>query len=158
MTEKNTDLTRITPAPPIPPNADCRENTGPARRSGAVGRRVWGALGLAAFGLGAVGAALPVLPTTPFILVAAFCFARSSARLDAWFHGTALYRVVFSGYMERRAMSVRAKLSLLVPVSVLMALGVYFTGGIPVLRAVVAVVWAAHIVYFGFAVKTERRA
>ncbi len=156
MTEKSTDLTRITPVSPIPPNADLRESAERGRRSGAVGRRVWGALGLAAFGLGAVGAALPVLPTTPFILVAAFCFARSSERLDAWFRGTALYRVVFSGYMERRAMSVRAKLSLLVPVSVLMALGVYFTGGIPVLRAVVAVVWAAHIVYFGFAVKTER--
>lgn len=49
-----------------------------------------------------------------------------------------------------------AKLSLLVPVSVLMALGMYFTSGIPLLRAIIAVVWAAHIVYFGLWVKTDR--
>lgn len=159
MTEKNTELVRIAPK-----SIACPDDAGglgssaaaPARHAGGVGRKVWGALGLAAFGLGAVGAVLPVLPTTPLILLAAFCFARSSQRLDAWFHGTALYRVVFSGYMERRMMSVRAKLSLLVPVSALMALGMYFTSGIPLLRAIIAVVWAAHIVYFGFWVKTDR--
>lgn len=156
MTEKNPNLTRIAPVASKPSSANSREGGAPLRGAGVVGRRVWGALGLAAFGLGAVGAIVPVLPTTPFILVAAFCFARSSERLDAWFHGTALYRVVFSGYMQRRMMSVRAKLSLLVPLSILMALGMYFTGGIPVLRTIVAVVWAVHIVYFGFVVKTER--
>lgn len=158
MTEKNPNLTRIAPVASKPSSANSREGGAPLCGAGVVGRRVWGALGLAAFGLGAVGAIVPVLPTTPFILVAAFCFARSSERLDAWFHGTALYRVVFSGYMQRRMMSVRAKLSLLVPLSILLALGMYFTGGIPVLRTIVAVVWAVHIVYFGFVVKTERRA
>ena len=159
MTEKNAELVRIAPKSiACPDNADGLgpSAAAPARRAGGVGRKVWGALGLATFGLGAVGAVLPVLPTTPFILLAAFCFARSSQRLDAWFHGTALYRVVFSGYMGRRMMIVRAKLSLLVPVSVLMALGMYFTSGIPLLRAIIAVVWAAHIAYFGLWVKTDR--
>lgn len=159
MTEKNANLVRIAPVPMASPAKDGGQGLpadAPARRAGVVGCKVWGALGIVAFGLGAVGAALPVLPTTPFILLAAYCFARSSQRLDAWFHGTALYRVVFSGYMEHRMMSVRAKLSLLAPVSVLMALGMYFTGGIPALRVLIAVVWAAHIVYFGFVVKTER--
>ena len=112
--------------------------------------------GLTAFGLGAAGAVLPVLPTTPFILLAAFCFARSSERLDAWFQSTRLFQLVFSSYMERRAMSVKAKLRLLVPVTILMALGFVFTARIPVLRAVIAVVWAGHLIYFGFVVKTER--
>ena len=40
--------------------------------------------GWTALALGAVGIALPVLPTVPFVILAAFCFARSSPRLEAW--------------------------------------------------------------------------
>ncbi len=41
-------------------------------------------VGLAAFAIGAVGVVLPLLPTTPFLLVAAFAFARSSERMNRW--------------------------------------------------------------------------
>lgn len=39
--------------------------------------------GFASLGLGAIGAVLPLLPTVPFMILAAFCFARSSPRLEA---------------------------------------------------------------------------
>jgi uncharacterized membrane protein YbaN (DUF454 family) len=45
---------------------------------------LWLLVGLMAVAIGAVGVVLPLLPTTPFLLVAAFAFARSSARLDRW--------------------------------------------------------------------------
>lgn len=45
---------------------------------------IWLLIGFAAFALGAVGVVLPLLPTTPFLLLAAFAFARSSERLSNW--------------------------------------------------------------------------
>ena len=45
---------------------------------------VWFAIGCLSVLLGLIGAALPLLPTVPFLLLAAFCFARSSRRAHDW--------------------------------------------------------------------------
>lgn len=126
-------------------------------RKCTMARRLWAAGGFASFGLGALGAVLPILPTTPFLLVAAFCFARSSERLNAWFRSTKLCRDVLEG-VSRRSMTVRSKLLLLVPLTVVLGISFALMANVPAGRAVVATVWAAHIVYFGFVVKTERAA
>ena len=47
-------------------------------------RAAWFVLGISALGLGALGIVVPLLPTTPFILLAAFAFSRSSDRWHAW--------------------------------------------------------------------------
>lgn len=117
---------------------------------------LWTAGGFLFFALGMVGVVLPILPTTPFILVAAFCFARSSDRLNSWFKGTKVYKMVLEGYMTKHSMTLRAKLTILVPVTVLLAVGFAMMVSVPVGRAIVAVVWVGHIVYFGFIVKSER--
>ena len=124
------------------------------RDGNRVARALWAVGGFATFGLGALGAMLPIVPTTPFLLVAAFCFARSSERARAWFRGTRLYRTVLEGYMSKRAMTVRAKLSLLVPITAVLAVSFALMGSVPVGRVVVALVWVAHLVSFGFVVKT----
>ena len=70
-------------------------------------------LGFIFFGLGAIGAFIPVLPTTPFLLLASACFARGSDRFNDWFTGTKLYRKYLESYYENRAMTIRTKVSLL---------------------------------------------
>lgn len=127
-----------------------------SRDGGRAVRMLWAAGGFAAFGLGALGAVLPIVPTTPFLLVAAFCFARSSERTRRWFRATKLYRAVLEGYVAKRSMTAKAKLMLLVPLTAVLALSFALMAAVPAGRVVVAVVWAAHLVYFGFVVKTDR--
>lgn len=116
----------------------------------------WAIAGFVSFGLGALGAILPILPTTPFLLVAAFCFARSSERINTWFRGTSLYKKVLEGYVCKRAMTLKAKLAIILPVTVIMGVGFALMGAVPVGRMALAAVWIAHLVYFGFIVKTEK--
>ena len=59
--------------------------------------------------------------------------------------------------MKRKGMTLRAKLTLIGTVTALMAVGFVMMSRVPVGRAIMAVVWVGHIVYFGFIVKTISR-
>lgn len=76
--------------------------------------------GCTAFVLGVAGAFLPVLPTTPFMLVSAVCFAKSSARLHAKLVQTKVYQKYASPVVENRAMPLRRKLVVVIPVSIIL--------------------------------------
>ena len=52
-----------------------------------IRRMLWLILGFIGLALGAVGAVLPMLPAFPFLLLAAFCFGKSSEKLHRWFIG-----------------------------------------------------------------------
>ena len=72
-------------------------------------RALWLALGGLFLGLGLLGVALPVLPTTPFLLLAAGCFARSSPRLHGWLLGHPVFGPPIRNWEENGAISRKAK-------------------------------------------------
>lgn len=111
-------------------------------------------LGCISLALGVVGIVLPILPTVPFFLLTAFCFAKSSERLHSWFLNTKMYKKYIGSYMKRKGMTLKAKLMLIGTVTAIMVPGFLMMGRVPVGRAIMAVVWVGHIVYFGFIVKT----
>ena len=113
-------------------------------------------LGCIGVGLGAVGAVVPMLPAFPFLMLAAFCFARSSEKLDRWFKGTKLYQDNLADYVAGRGMTVKTKVRIMITVTLLMSIGFIMMGlkGIVVGCIVLGCVWAFHIVYFIWGVKT----
>ena len=62
-------------------------------------------LGCIGVGIGAIGAVVPLLPSFPFLLLAAFSFAKSSERLHNWFIGTKLYKNNLESYVAGRGMT-----------------------------------------------------
>ena len=102
--------------------------------------------------LGIVGVILPILPTVPFVLLAAFCFAKSSERLDGWFKNTKLYRE----NNIKRGMTKQAKLRIMCSVTLFMSFGFIMMGlkGIVVGNIVLLIVCIFHMAYFTFGVKT----
>ena len=85
-------------------------------------RIVWLLIGFLSMGIGAVGVVLPVLPTTPFLLLASFCLAKGSARFHRWFTGTNLYKKHLESFVENRTMTLKTKFSLLIPASCMLLL------------------------------------
>lgn len=111
-------------------------------------------LGCIGLGLGAVGAVVPLLPAFPFLLLAAYSFARSSERLHSWFINTKLYKNNLESYVKGKGMTKRTKVRIMITVTVLMTFGFVMMHQVPVGRIVLAAVWLFHIFYFVFAVKT----
>lgn len=104
--------------------------------------------------LGAVGVVLPILPSTPFLLLAAFCFAKSSQRLNAWFKGTKLYQKNLDSFVQGKGMTWKAKLRIMGTVTVIMAIAFIAMRRTTIGRICLAVVWVAHIIAFCFMIKT----
>ena len=113
-------------------------------------------IGCIGVGLGAVGAVVPMLPAFPFLMLAAFCFARSSEKLDRWFKGTKLYKDNLEDYVAGRGMTVKTKVRIMITVTLLMSIGFIMMGlkGIVAGCIVLGCVWAFHIIYFIWGVKT----
>lgn len=113
-------------------------------------------LGCIGVGLGALGAVLPLLPAFPFLLLATFCFGRSSDKLHTWFIGTKLYKDNLESYVQGRGMTARTKVRIMITVTILMSIGFVMMHRVPVGRIVLGCVWVFHVLYFAFGVKTIR--
>lgn len=111
-------------------------------------------LGCLSLGLGAVGAVLPILPTVPFLMLAAFCFAKSSEKLHNWFISTKLYKKNLESFVQGKGMTVKTKIRIMVTVTILMSIGFIMMHAVPVGRIILGFVWLFHVLYFIFVIKT----
>lgn len=121
-----------------------------------IKKLVWLVVGCIGLGLGAVGAVVPLLPSFPFLMLAAFGFAKSSEKLHNWFVGTKLYKDNLESYIQGRGMTREAKRRVMTTVTLLMGFGLVMMllKALYVPCIILGCVWVFHIVYFLFGVKT----
>ena len=113
-------------------------------------------LGCVGVGMGAVGAVVPMLPAFPFLMLAAFCFARSSEKLDCWFKNTKLYKDNLEDFVAGKGMTKKTKIRIMITVTLMMSVGFIMMGlkGIVTGCVVLGCVWVFHLMYFIFGIKT----
>jgi uncharacterized membrane protein YbaN (DUF454 family) len=103
--------------------------------------------GLFMTALGIVGAFLPLLPTTPFLLVAVWCFSRSSPRLEQWLLNHRTFGPPLTNWRREGAISARAKT---MAVSLIVASYGFFwyrTQPSPLLAVIVGLVLAGSVTF-----------
>ena len=114
---------------------------------------IWIIAGCLFLGLGILGVALPILPTTPFVLAALFCFAKGSERMHRWLLSTKLYQKHVKKFNETRAMTLKEKITILAIASVMLLLGFYFSKKIYA-RIIIILVMSIKYYVFIFKIKT----
>lgn len=110
-------------------------------------------LGFIALGLGLVGVILPILPTTPFLLLTSFCFAKGSERFHVWFTNTNIYKKHLESFVKERAMTLKQKVLLLSFVNFMLAFPLILVDVLP-MRITIIVLIIIKLYYFIFRVKT----
>lgn len=80
----------------------------------------------ASLALGCIGAFLPVLPTTPLVLLSTFLFAKSSPRLHRWICGTRVYAAYVEPFQKRGGIPLKRKLHILALSYTVMAASAFF--------------------------------
>ena len=118
---------------------------------------LWLILGWLSLAIGSIGVVLPVLPTTPFLLVASFSFAKGSDRFHRWFTGTKLYKNHLEDFVTDRAMTLKTKFGILLPASAMLIIAMLLVPSVH-FRIFIVFLIIFKYVYFFTKIKTIKGA
>ncbi|WP_294155961.1 YbaN family protein [uncultured Clostridium sp.] len=118
-----------------------------------IKRYLYIAAGIISLVLGSIGVVLPVLPTTPFLLLASFCFAKGSKRFDEWFRSTKLYKKHLESFVNERAMTLKQKWTLLLFADFMMMFPLIILDSL-IIKGIIVMVVMCKYYYFFTQIKT----
>lgn len=118
-----------------------------------LSKKIYIAAGFLALGLGWLGVILPVFPTTPFLLLASFCFAKGSDKFDKWFKGTNIYKKYLESYVKTRSMTLKQKWAILLFAYFMMLFPLIFVDKW-IVKIIIIAVMILKFYYLVFKVKT----
>ena len=113
-------------------------------------------VGIIAFTLGTIGVILPILPTTPFYLLASFCFVRGSTKFDNWFKNTKLYKKHLESFVSEKSMTLKEKIYILVFADTMILIPIIIVDSIHVRIFLMALI-IIKFYYFIFKIKTVKK-
>ncbi len=93
-------------------------------------RQMWFVLGVIATGLGIAGYILPVMPGTTFILLAAYCFARSNEKWYFWLLNNKHFGQTIRDFQDGKGMSLKAKITAISMIVISIGISMYFASNI----------------------------
>jgi len=97
--------------------------------------------------LGLIGVFIPVLPTTPFLLISVGCYANSSEKMHTFLLKSKIYENTVEKFLKEGGMSLRAKLSITIPVGILLTV-LFFLFENPVVKIIIAGLFVAKVITF----------
>ena len=124
--------------------------------SSRLKRLIWTAGGTVFLALGLIGIALPILPTTPFLLLAAACYLKGSRRMYEWLTKNKLFGRYLTDYMEGRGIPLRAKAASLCMLWTAIAASILFVIEDLILRIVLLII-AAGVTIHIIMIRSKRR-
>ena len=105
------------------------------------------ALGTISLAIGIIGIFLPLIPTTPLLLLTSYCYISSSEKLSEKFMNKKIYDKYVRNFHEKGGMTLKAKLCLTVPVSLLL-LFMFLTIENTMMRMIIIIMWLAKVIVF----------
>ena len=106
-------------------------------------------------GLGAVGVALPVMPTTPFVLLAAVCFSAGDNKFSKWLRQNRVFGPYIENYRTKQGIDIKLKVASIIFVWVGLGISMFLTGStwISAILTLVGVGVTIHLLM----IKTKKR-
>lgn len=110
-------------------------------------------LGLLFMGIGGIGVVLPILPTTPFLLLASYFFMEGSPKFNRWYKNTKLYKKHLESFEKDRSMTLKTKVCILAFASIMLAIPLIKVDVLP-MRIFIVFLYIFKYYYFIFKIKT----
>ena len=110
-------------------------------------------IGMFSLAFGIIGIIIPILPTTPFLLLASFCFVKGSEKFGKWFKASRLYKKHLETFVNSRSMTKKQKISILLFADLMLMFPLIILEGIAIKIFIVLVILFKYY-YFIFRIRT----
>ncbi len=107
-------------------------------------------LGFLSLSIGVVGIILPIVPTTPFLLLTAFSFSKGSNKFHDWFTSTTLYKKFLEEFIVNKTMTRKHKWILLLSVDTMLIISYTLITSIPVRVLILSLIIMKHLYFFKY--------
>jgi len=120
-------------------------------------RRILFCLGFLSIGIGLLGIVLPILDTTPFMLLGAYCFAKSSPKWHRWLLSHPVFGEYIAAFQDKRGLTLKQKRRIALSTTAMLSITAFLHAAFPVVQWAVGLIWMACMSFLCFS-RTAARA